>query len=118
MSSYYTKTESDARYYLNTTSLNSITAPTASLSLNSQKITNLADPTLPQDAATKYYVDNIGSGISLATGKANFYTLDGTNTVLPSATLNMNTQKISSLANGTLSTDAINLGQADAKYVL
>ena len=42
-------------------------------------------------AATKNYVDTqAGSGISLATGKANFYTLDGTNTVLPSASLNMN----------------------------
>lgn len=38
--------------------LNSITAPDGSLSLNSQKITSLADPTSDQDAATKAYVDN------------------------------------------------------------
>lgn len=31
---YYDKTASDSRYYLNTTTLNNITAPTASVSLN------------------------------------------------------------------------------------
>lgn len=47
----------DGRYYLNTTTLNSITAPSASLSLNSQNIINLLDPTTAQMAATKNYVD-------------------------------------------------------------
>ena len=42
---YYSKATSDGRYYLATTTLNSITAPTGSLSLNSQKIINLLDPT-------------------------------------------------------------------------
>ena len=59
--------------------------------MNNQNIINLLDPTTAQMAATKNYVDTqSGSGISLATGKANFYTLDGTNSVLPSASLNMN----------------------------
>lgn len=38
--------------------LNGFTAPDGSVSLNSQKITNLATPTSSTDAATKAYVDN------------------------------------------------------------
>lgn len=43
--------------------LDTINAPTASVSLNSQKITNLLDPTASQDAATKGYVDNSLTGL-------------------------------------------------------
>lgn len=39
------------------TTLDKVAAPVASVSLNSQKITNLATPTLAGDAATKGYVD-------------------------------------------------------------
>lgn len=53
-----------ASYYLNTTTLDSITLPTASVNLNSQKITNLATPTVSTDAANKAYVDGISTGIS------------------------------------------------------
>ena len=42
------------------------------------KITNILDPTNLQDCATKNYVDNIGSGITLPTAKATFIALDGT----------------------------------------
>ena len=43
----------DSRYYLNTVTLNNITAPSANLSLNSLKITDLADPTLATDALNR-----------------------------------------------------------------
>ncbi len=52
------QTNADSRYYLNTTALNNILAPIDSLSLNSQKITNLANPSINTDAATKEYVDS------------------------------------------------------------
>ncbi len=44
--------------------LDQANAPTAAVSLNSQKITNLATPTLTTDAATKGYVDTQVSGSS------------------------------------------------------
>jgi len=44
--------------------LDQISAPTAALSLNSQRITSLADPTAATDAATKQYVDNLAAGIN------------------------------------------------------
>jgi hypothetical protein len=47
------KTTADSRYYLNTTTLNSITAPSGNLSLNSHKITGLADATLDTDALNR-----------------------------------------------------------------
>jgi hypothetical protein len=43
--------------------LDQITAPTASVSLNSQRITNLATPTTGTDAATKGYVDTAVQGL-------------------------------------------------------
>lgn len=42
----------------------SLTGQAASLSLNSQKITNLLDPTGAQDAATKAYVDSMAAGLT------------------------------------------------------
>ncbi len=43
----------DGRYYLNTTVLNAITAPTTSLDLNTEKIINLANATLDTDALNR-----------------------------------------------------------------
>ena len=40
-------------------------APTASVSWNSQYLTNLHDPTNPQDAATKNYVDATATGLDV-----------------------------------------------------
>ena len=40
-------------------------ATTADFSMNAFKITNLADPTNDQDAATKYYVDTVAQGLDV-----------------------------------------------------
>lgn len=45
--------------------LSSLAVPTASVSFNSQKITNLADPTASTDAANKSYVDAVAQGLNI-----------------------------------------------------
>lgn len=55
-------TISDFDTQVRTSSLNQMTAPTADLSINSHKLTNVTNPTSAQDAATKAYVDSLSSG--------------------------------------------------------
>jgi hypothetical protein len=68
--------------------LDQISAPTASVDLNGQKITNLGTPTLDADAVTKLYVDNLIAGAKWKTPEARVstaglgnITLSGTQTV-------------------------------------
>ena len=84
-------TISDFNTQVRTSRLDQMAAPTASVSLNSQKITNLATPTDSTDAATKAYVDGVTEGlhihasakvattanINLSTDLENGDTLDG-----------------------------------------
>jgi hypothetical protein len=76
---YYTDTRVRANR------LDQMSAPTASVSLNSQKITGLADPTDAQDAATKAYVDAARSGLdvkqSVRAATTGNVTLSGTQTI-------------------------------------
>jgi len=76
---------SDFDTQVRTNRLDQMTAPTAAVAFNAQKITGLADPTSAQDAATKNYVDATRQGLSVkdavrAATTANI-TLSGTQTV-------------------------------------
>lgn len=65
--------------------LDQLAAPAADVAFSGKKITNLSDPTLPQDAATKNYVDNAIQGIdakdSVRAATTTNITLSGTQTI-------------------------------------
>lgn len=68
-----------------TSRLDQMAAPTAAVSLNSQRITGLADPQNAQDAATKAYVDSAAQGVvtknSVRAATTANITLSGTQTI-------------------------------------
>jgi hypothetical protein len=68
-----------------TSRLDQMAAPTASVSLNNQTITGLADPQNAQDAATKAYVDAAAQGVvtknSVRAATTTNITLSGTQTI-------------------------------------
>jgi hypothetical protein len=104
------QTSADVRYYLNSITLDAITAPSGILSMNNFKIINLDTPTASSDAVTKAYVDS-NVGISQTSADARYYlntsTLDTITT--PTASLSLNSQKITNLADAILGTDALNI---------
>ena len=99
---YYT----DTRVRANT--LNQLTAPTTDLSLNSNKLTNVDDPTTEQDVATKNYVDTRDwkQSVRLATIAA-----------LPTNTYNNGASGIGATitinATGVLTVDGLNVAAGD-----
>lgn len=78
-------TISDFDTQVRTSRLDQMAAPNAAVSLNAQRITNLADPVNPQDAATKAYADASSAGIdakaSVRAGTTENITLSGTQTI-------------------------------------
>ena len=68
-----------------TNTLAEMAAPAAAVSLNSQKITSLADPTADADAANKGYVDGVAQGLdvkdSVKVATTANITLSGTQTI-------------------------------------
>ena len=61
-----------------TNRLDQLTAPTSAVSLNSQKITGLADPTADADAANKGYVDGVAQGLDVKDSVVATTTANGT----------------------------------------
>ena len=81
-----------------TTTLDNITAPSNSLNLNTEKITNLADATLATDALNRQTAD----------GRYYSNTTVLNSITAPTGNLNLNSQHITNLANAALPTDALN----------
>lgn len=82
--------------------LDEFAAPTAPVSLGTQKITNLANGAAASDAATKGQVDTVQASIPT-------YRLD--QFAVPTSDLNLNSQKLTNVAAGSNPGDAVNYSQ-------
>ena len=69
---------SDFDTQVRTSRLDQMTAPSADVSLNSQKITNLATPSAASDAASKSYVDGVSQGLDVKDSVVAATTANGT----------------------------------------
>lgn len=56
---------SDFDTQVRTSRLDQMAAPTATVSMGNQRISNVTDPSSPQDVATKAYADSIASGLDV-----------------------------------------------------
>lgn len=97
------------------------------LDLNNNKIINLANPTNPQDAATKYYVDNAGGTVTLignvtGSGALNTNITTTLNMTLdqipvPVTNVSLNNHKIINLLDPTLAQDGATKNYVDTRTI-
>lgn len=87
------------------------TAPTSDLSMNSNKITGVDDPTDAQDAATKNYTDAVAAGLSLRTSCRVGTTAD------LNTTYNGGAKTLTCNINGAISIDSVSLSANDRVFV-
>jgi len=95
--------------------LDQINAPISSVSLNFQKLTNLATPVLSTDAATRGFIDGktwTASQITDFDIQVRLSRLD--QMAIPTTSLNVNSQNIINLSTPTLATHAVNKSYADS----
>ena len=127
---FRSSTISDFDTQVRTSRLDQMAAPTGSVSLNSQKITNLATPTANADASTKLYVDTQINNL-IAGAPSTLDTLDEIAAALAdtanfsdtvvfktgstmSGNLAMGTNKVTGLGTPTANTDAATKAYVDA----